>query len=107
MNATRQNSKQGQDQIRAVLHAPPAAAELDAIAARLADGADSEGLLDVAYAETDSPFGPVLLAATPRGLVKLGLPNQDPEHVLEELASKVSPRILEQPARLDEVRREL
>src|SRR5947208_10192591 len=107
MNATRQNPKYGPGDIRAVLHAPAAAAEVDAVAARLADRAESEGLLDVAYAETDSPFGPVLLAATPRGLVKLALPNQDREQVLGDLAGKVSPRILEQPTRLDEVRREL
>jgi methylated-DNA-[protein]-cysteine S-methyltransferase len=107
MSATSKNSKLNQDRIRAVLGAPPAAADLDAIAAGFADRAEGEGLLDVAYAETDSPFGSVLLAATPRGLVKLGLPNQDPEQVLGDLASKVSPRILEQPARFDEVRREL
>ena len=107
MRATRQNSSKGQAEIRAALQAAPAAADLDEIAVRFADRAEGEGLLDVAYAETDSPFGRVLLAATPRGLVKLALPNQDREQVLEDLAGKVSPRILEQPARLDEVRREL
>lgn len=74
---------------------------------RLADRADTEGLLDVAYTITDSPFGPLLLAATPRGLVKVSLPGHNPEETLEELAERVSPRLLEAPARLDEVRREL
>jgi methylated-DNA-[protein]-cysteine S-methyltransferase len=73
----------------------------------LAVRAEAEGLIDVAYASVDSPFGTLLLAATPRGLVRLGLPNQDPEQALEELAAKVSPRVLEAPARLDDVRREL
>lgn len=74
---------------------------------RLAARADAEGLLDVAYANLDSPFGPLLLAATPRGLVRVNLPNYDPEDVLEELAARVSPRVLEAPAKLDEARREL
>jgi methylated-DNA-[protein]-cysteine S-methyltransferase len=74
---------------------------------RLADRANAEGLLDVAYAMSDSPFGPLLLAATPRGLVKLSLPGYDPEKALEEIAARVSPRVLEAPARLDEARREL
>ncbi len=74
---------------------------------KLAERAAAEGLLDVAYAMTDSPFGPILLASTPRGLVKVNLPNYDPEETLEELAAEVSPRVLEAPAKLDEARREL
>jgi len=74
---------------------------------RLAARASEEGLLDVAYTSADSPFGPLLLAATPRGLVRVGLPNQEPEQLLEELARRVSPRVLEAPAALDEARREL
>ena len=42
-----------------------------------------------------------------RGLVRLGLPNQDGDELLEDLAARVSPRVLEAPAQLDEVRREL
>jgi methylated-DNA-[protein]-cysteine S-methyltransferase len=75
--------------------------------ARFAARAEDVGLLDVAYAIEDSPYGPLLLAATPRGLVKLGLPNQERDEVLEDLAARVSPRILESPGRLDEARREL
>jgi methylated-DNA-[protein]-cysteine S-methyltransferase len=74
---------------------------------RLADRAAEEGLLDVAYTTMDSPFGTLLLATTPRGLVRLGLPNQDSEELLEDLADRVSPRVLEAPPQLDEVRREL
>jgi methylated-DNA-[protein]-cysteine S-methyltransferase len=74
---------------------------------RLADRADAEGLLDVAYTSCDSPFGPLLLAATPRGLVRVSLPGYDPEETLEELSERVSPRLLEAPARLDEARRQL
>jgi methylated-DNA-[protein]-cysteine S-methyltransferase len=74
---------------------------------RLADRAADENLLDVAYTMADSPFGPLLLAATPRGLVRVSLPAYDPDETLEELAARISPRVLEAPARLDRVRREL
>jgi len=74
---------------------------------RLAERAEAEGLLDVAYASVDSPFGSLLVAETPRGVVKLSLPNYDPDEALEELAREVSPRVLEAPAKLDEARREL
>jgi methylated-DNA-[protein]-cysteine S-methyltransferase len=74
---------------------------------RLAERASDEGLLDVAYTTTDSPFGPLLLATTPKGLVRVGLPNQDADELLVELATRVSPRVLEAPAQLDEARREL
>lgn len=74
---------------------------------RLAERVESEGLLDVAYATVDSPFGPLLIAATPKGLVRVNLPAYDPEETLAELAAQVSPRVLEAPARLDEARREL
>jgi methylated-DNA-[protein]-cysteine S-methyltransferase len=76
-------------------------------ARRFTERADAEGLLDVAYASADSPFGPLVLAMTDRGLVRIGLPNQAPDAVLEEVAGAVSPRVLELPARLDRVRREL
>ena len=74
---------------------------------QLADRAAAEGLLDVAYATVGSPFGPLLIAVTPRGLVRINLPAYDPEETLEELAARISPRVIEAPGRLDEVRRQL
>jgi len=74
---------------------------------RLRARAAEEGLLDVAYTSVDSPFGPLLLAKTERGLVRVGLPNQDPDELLNELAARVSPRVLEAPAELDAARRDL
>src|ERR1700744_1129582 len=73
----------------------------------LRDRAAAEGLLAVAYATADSPFGPLLLARTPRGLVRLGLPGEDVEAMLADLAGRISPRVLEDPARPDEGGREL
>jgi len=74
---------------------------------RLTEGAAAEGLLDVAYATADSPFGPLLLATTRRGLVKVSFPIFDTDETLEDLASRISPRVLEAPAQLDEARRQL
>jgi methylated-DNA-[protein]-cysteine S-methyltransferase len=84
-------------------------AEQDAgrAAAALAGRAEAEGLLDVAYARIDSPFGSLTAAATQSGLISLSFPEEPPEQMLERLAARVSPRILEAPARLDPVRREL
>jgi methylated-DNA-[protein]-cysteine S-methyltransferase len=61
----------------------------------------------VSYAPADSPFGPLLLAATRRGLVRLAFPEEDIDSVLERLARKISPRIVEAPAPLEPARREL
>ena len=77
------------------------------LSAQLAARAEREGLLDVAYCEVDSPVGPLLAVATDEGLVQLGYPNQPREAMLENLAARISPRLLEAPARLDPVRREL
>lgn len=74
---------------------------------RLAARANQEGLVDVAYATVDTPLGTGLVAATPRGLVRVALPNEPVENVLAQLAEGVSPRVLEFPTRLDEARREL
>lgn len=73
----------------------------------LRERAADEGLLDIAYASADSPFGTLLLARTPQGLVRLGLPSEDVDATLWELAERISPRILEAPDRFDEERREL
>jgi methylated-DNA-[protein]-cysteine S-methyltransferase len=75
------------------------------VRAKLAERAAQEGLLDVAYARVDSPLGALLLAATPAGIVRLAF--EEEERVLDQLAARVSPRVLEAPARLEQARREL
>jgi methylated-DNA-[protein]-cysteine S-methyltransferase len=65
-------------------------------------------MIDVAYATCDSPVGRLLLATTQRGLVRIAYLGPDGEDlVLQQLATRLSPRVLEAPARLDEPRREL
>jgi methylated-DNA-[protein]-cysteine S-methyltransferase len=72
---------------------------------RLTERAEREGLLDVAYAEMDSPVGTLTLAATPRGLVAVSY--HPAEAAIESLAQSLSPRVLRVPGRLDRARREL
>ena len=79
------------------------AADLDAALSR----ADEEGLVDVAYATTDSPIGRLLVASTDAGLVRLAFEREPDDDVLTELSSRIAPRVIERPARLDAVRREL
>jgi methylated-DNA-[protein]-cysteine S-methyltransferase len=75
---------------------------------RFAERAADEGLVDVAYAHADSPLGPLLLAATPRGLACVSYSEfRDEDQTLERLAARLSPRVVEAPARLDDVRRQL
>jgi methylated-DNA-[protein]-cysteine S-methyltransferase len=86
------------------------AQQVDAAAAaaqRLTARLDDEGLIDVSYATVDSPFGPLLLAGTRKGLVTVAFPEQDTDEVLGLLAQRLSPRVLELPAALDPARREL
>ena len=74
----------------------------------LGEAAATAGLLDVAYATLDSPLGTLLLARTDRGLVRLAYVDYEGEDaVIAELASRISPRVLAAPRRLDETRREL
>ena len=75
--------------------------------ARLAERAAEEALLDVAYAPVASPFGALIVAATHAGIVRLAFANEARDAVLDDLASRLSPRLLEAPARLDAARREL
>lgn len=90
------------------LHAPttdPAA--FAAASSRFLGAAAVEA--DVVYAELDSPVGPLVAAATPKGLVRLAYRdfNGGLDAVLEGLAGRLSPRIVEAPARLDAVRSQL
>ncbi len=74
---------------------------------RLGLAAEAEGLLDVAYTTIDSPVGPLLLAATPRGLVRVAYAVEDHDRVLDTLSHRISPRVLRAPRRLDAAAREL
>ncbi len=76
-------------------------------ARRVSERAAAEGLADVSYASVDSPFGTLHAASTKRGLVRVAFPEESVDSVLEALARQISPRIVEAPASLDPVKREL
>jgi methylated-DNA-[protein]-cysteine S-methyltransferase len=86
---------------------PSDASTLSRLRERLALAAEAEGLLDVAYMTVDSPVGTLLLAATPKGLVRVAYAVEDHDRVLETLTRQVSPRVLRAPKRLDMAAREL
>lgn len=68
--------------------------------------AASEGLLDVAYDLTDSPIGPLLVAATERGVCEIAF-DPEPEEEVERLARLHGIRVLRSPKPVEEARREL
>jgi methylated-DNA-[protein]-cysteine S-methyltransferase len=82
--------------------------EAAALAAqRLVEEVTDRGMVDVAFMTMDSPVGPLMLAATPRGLVRISFGRSlDPESFVASL-TEVSPRVLEAPAFFDGIRREL
>ena len=81
--------------------------DLDRLREALARRAADDGLLDVAHSTYDSPVGALTVVVTPRGLVRLSYPGEGIAAVLDELADRVSPGILEAPERTDAVRRQL
>jgi methylated-DNA-[protein]-cysteine S-methyltransferase len=87
--------------------APPTfdPADAAAAAARFAQTARP----DLRFAVVESPLGTLVGASTTRGLACLAYADQHGgvDGVLDELAARLSPRILEGRAQLDPVRREL
>lgn len=91
-------------EVRAAAGQLPAAP--DDVLERLVQRAEGEGLVDISYGAMDSPLGPLLLAVTDAGLVRLSYIDYAPD-TLQELAAGLSPRIVRRPARTDAVRRQL
>ena len=86
---------------------PTPDADVATLRTRLASAAERDGLLDVAYRTVDTPVGTLLLAATDAGLVRVAYQREGFDGVLETLAARLSPRILEAPRRLDTFAAEL
>lgn len=82
-------------------------ATLERLRERLAGDAQHAGSLDVAYRTLDTAVGPLLLAATDVGLVRIAFGVQDHDQVLDDLARRISPRVLRAPQRLDRAAREI
>lgn len=85
---------------------------LDKAARRIGDApafdvARANDFVDVAYGDVETPFGTYVVAVTPRGLVRLAFSDEAEDAVLDDLAQRVSPRVLRASKRVDPVRREL
>jgi methylated-DNA-[protein]-cysteine S-methyltransferase len=88
-------------------HFPIDQDHLKRLHARLERDAQAGDLLDIAYRTVDSAVGPLLLAATPLGLLRVAFASEGHDNVLQNLSARVSPRVLEAPTRLDPVARQL
>ncbi|MDE3070796.1 MAG: methylated-DNA--[protein]-cysteine S-methyltransferase [Acidobacteriota bacterium] len=82
-------------------------ARLPTLRASLSERADRAGLLDIAYRTLETPIGSLLLAATGAGLLRVAFATEDHDRVLDQLARRVSPRLLTAPRRLDRAAREI
>jgi methylated-DNA-[protein]-cysteine S-methyltransferase len=75
---------------------------------RFRDAATALGLLDVGYDVVESPVGPLLVAASDRGLVRISYSSEyDLATTLDDLARAVGPRVLRAPRAVAAVEREL
>jgi methylated-DNA-[protein]-cysteine S-methyltransferase len=81
--------------------------DLTTLHRRLESSAVRDGLLDVAYTTMDTPVGPLLLAATPAGLVRVAYEVEGFDRVLETLTVRLSPRVLRAPGRLSSAVQEI
>ena len=73
---------------------------------RFREAAAAARLLDAGFDVVDSPLGPLLVATTDRGLLRVQY-DADPEEQLERLARLAGPRVLRSPAAIDDVRGQL
>jgi methylated-DNA-[protein]-cysteine S-methyltransferase len=86
----------------------PAPAAWDRMRRDLAGAAERSGLIDVAFERHESPLGVIIVGATRDGLVRVGLPAEDEDAVLRQLAERVSARVLNASREsLTQTRREL
>jgi methylated-DNA-[protein]-cysteine S-methyltransferase len=83
-----------EDDLRAQVGTPE---DWPRISAELARRAAAEELVDVAFERHDSPLGAILVGATTAGVVRVGLPTEDEDAVLDELARRVAARVLRAP----------
>src|SRR3954470_5217461 len=80
---------------------------LAALHSALVERACANSTIDVTYRLLDSPVGPLLLAATERGVVRVAFAVEDHDKVLDRLGATIGSRILRGGSRLDPLASEL
>jgi methylated-DNA-[protein]-cysteine S-methyltransferase len=96
-------------------HTKPNAADMtdaeNTVLSRLQQGlvtrAEQEQILDIAYRFLDSPVGTLLIAATTAGVVRVAFDVENHDDVLSSLAETISPRIIRDARRTDEVAKQI
>ena len=73
---------------------------------RFREAAARSGMLDAGYDIVNSPVGPLLVAATARGLLRISF-DAAPEQELERIARIAGPRVLRSSSQVDGARHEL
>jgi methylated-DNA-[protein]-cysteine S-methyltransferase len=67
---------------------------------RFASAAMSEGLVDAAFAELDTPIGRLTVVRTETGVCRVAFAEEEPDEVLAQVAGVVGPRVISAPAEL-------
>lgn len=93
--------------LRTAAPSPDESSTIERLLAQLLADAEHEQLTDATYRVIDSPVGPLLLAGTPAGLVRVAFDRQDHPRILDELAATVGSRILHAPNGFDVAVRQL
>ena len=78
----------------------------DPLDRRFRTAAATAGLLDVGFDVVDSPVGPLLMAASDRGLCRISF-DADPEQHLDRLAKEFGSRVLRSTAAVEAAHRQL
>lgn len=84
----------------------PAEGYEDAVA-RVAEDAYARGVAEVAYGTVPSPIGTMLAVVSHTGLLTLAFDSQDQDDVLDTIARKVTPSIVDLPSAIGPVRQQL
>jgi len=69
-------------------------AALQRLRRALAEEAARADLIDVAFERHETPLGTIVVGATREGLARIGLPCENEGEVLQQLADRLSPRVL-------------
>lgn len=80
---------------------------VDELRESLSEAAAAEGVLELAWRPVDSPHGPLLVASSDRGVVRVAFEVEGHDRVLDDLAARVGPRILRSSRRTEDAARQL